>query len=79
MFIYEGLTRICANHECRQIDVICPTCTIGTMVQRKNANGSTFYGCNRFRRDAEDCCYGNMTTELYNSRQAAARMEVDAS
>lgn len=79
MFIHEGLTRICVNHECRQIEVICPTCTIGTMVQRKNANGSTFYGCNRFRRDAEDCCYGNITTELYHGRQAAARMQVDAS
>lgn len=31
-----------------KIDVPCPTCTVGEVVERRSKKGRTFYGCNRY-------------------------------
>ena len=70
----SGLLRMCANKDCQDIEVGCRRCGIGTMRQRKNQSGGVFYGCSRFRRDAADCCYENITSEEYENRRSQALM-----
>jgi len=74
----SGLLRICANKECQDIEVGCRRCGIGTMRQRKNQSGGLFYGCSRFRREAADCCYENITSEEYEKRRSHAFMSARA-
>ncbi|AFR04648.1 DNA helicase UvrD [Pectobacterium brasiliense] len=73
MVMYNGMQRICANPECKEIEIVCRRCGLGTMVKRKNKDGGVFYGCNRYRRDEADCCYENITSEEYDRRVDIAK------
>lgn len=73
MVMINGIQRICLNPECQETEIVCRRCGLGTMVERKNKDGSIFYGCNRYRRNEGDCCYENITSEEYERRVNAAR------
>ncbi|WP_298441507.1 UvrD-helicase domain-containing protein [uncultured Ferrimonas sp.] len=69
----QGFRR-CVNRDCGQIDILCLRCGIGTMKIRNNQPGKEpFYGCSRYRRDAEDCCRENIKTEAYQQRLQQAK------
>ncbi len=55
---------------CGEIEIGCLRCGIGTMVARceNDPNRETFYGCNRFRRGADDSCRENITVAAYQQR-----------
>ena len=55
---------------CGEIEIGCLRCGIGTMVARceNDPNRETFYGCNRFRRGADDSCRENITAATYKQR-----------
>ncbi|MCE9943724.1 UvrD-helicase domain-containing protein [Aeromonas rivipollensis] len=76
---FAGLLRVCANNACREIEIGCRRCGIGTMRQRKNKDGGSFYGCSRFRREAADCCYENITSEEYELRMSQATVMATSS
>ena len=63
---------------CGEIEIGCLRCGIGTMVARceKDPNRETFYGCNRFRRGADDSCGENIKIEAYEMRIRKARILV---
>ncbi|SKA44801.1 UvrD-helicase domain-containing protein [Photobacterium toruni] len=60
---------------CGEIEIGCLRCGIGTMVARceNDPNRETFYGCNRFRRGADDSCRENITAAAYQQRLKDAR------
>ncbi|MFA0692118.1 UvrD-helicase domain-containing protein [Vibrio splendidus] len=60
---------------CGEIEIGCLRCGIGTMVARceNDPNRETFYGCNRFRRGADDSCGENIKVAAYELRVAKAR------
>lgn len=60
---------------CGEIEIGCLRCGIGTMVARceNDPNRETFYGCNRFRRGAEDSCRENIKAVAYQQRLKDAR------
>ncbi|WP_305368932.1 UvrD-helicase domain-containing protein [Photobacterium leiognathi] len=60
---------------CGEIEIGCLRCGIGTMVARceNDPNRETFYGCNRFRREADDSCRENITVSAYQQRLKNAR------
>ncbi|MEC6881862.1 UvrD-helicase domain-containing protein [Photobacterium piscicola] len=60
---------------CGEIEIGCLRCGIGTMVARceNDPNRETFYGCNRFRRGADDSCRENITAVAYQQRLKDAR------
>ncbi|MFW8632091.1 UvrD-helicase domain-containing protein [Vibrio natriegens] len=61
---------------CGEIEIGCLRCGIGTMVVRceNDPNRETFYGCNRFRRGADDSCGENIKVATYEARKAKARL-----
>ncbi|MCD9518622.1 UvrD-helicase domain-containing protein [Photobacterium phosphoreum] len=62
---------------CGELEIGCLRCGIGTMVARceNDPNRETFYGCNRFRRGADDSCRENITIKSYELRiQTAAKL-----
>ncbi|WP_455811505.1 UvrD-helicase domain-containing protein [Pseudomonas graminis] len=71
MLVQGGMLRICANESCGEKEMGCRRCGIGIMLQRKNKQGVPFYGCNRYRSDAEDCCYEKISNEEYHNRIAS--------
>ncbi|TWX73800.1 UvrD-helicase domain-containing protein [Colwellia sp. C1TZA3] len=60
---------------CNEVELGCLRCGIGTMVARleNDANRETFYGCNRFRRGADDSCGENIKTEAFDNRYSEAK------
>ncbi|WP_318489458.1 UvrD-helicase domain-containing protein [Photobacterium leiognathi] len=60
---------------CGEIEIGCLRCGIGTMVARceNDLNRETFYGCNRFRRGADDSCRENITVAAYQQRLQKAK------
>ena len=61
--------------ECGEIEIGCQRCGIGTMVARKSnqrSNYETFYGCNRFRRGADDSCRENIREDEFKRRKVKA-------
>ncbi|UOE85037.1 UvrD-helicase domain-containing protein [Vibrio splendidus] len=59
---------------CGEIEIGCLRCGIGTMVARceNDPNRETFYGCNRFRRGADDSCGENIKIGAYEERMHRA-------
>lgn len=60
---------------CSEVEIGCLRCGIGTMVARleNDPNRETFYGCNRFRRGADDSCGENIKEEAFNKRYSEAK------
>ena len=60
---------------CGEVEIGCLRCGIGTMVARleNNPNRETFYGCNRFRRGADDSCGENIKIEAFEERYNEAK------
>uniref|UniRef100_A0A5Q0TLK5 UvrD-like helicase C-terminal domain-containing protein n=1 Tax=Vibrio algicola TaxID=2662262 RepID=A0A5Q0TLK5_9VIBR len=60
---------------CGEIEIGCLRCGMGTMVARSenDPNRETFYGCNRFRRGADDSCGENIKTKAYQERVIQAK------
>lgn len=60
---------------CGEIEIGCLRCGIGTMVVRceNDPNRETFYGCNRFRRGADDSCGENIRVEAHEARLVEAK------
>ncbi|MDG1816392.1 MAG: UvrD-helicase domain-containing protein [Glaciecola sp.] len=61
---------------CAEVEVGCLRCGIGTMVARleNDPNRQTFYGCNRYRRGAEDSCGENIKLDDYERRYSEAKI-----
>lgn len=64
---------------CSEVEVGCLRCGIGTMVARLENDPSreTFYGCNRFRRGADDSCGENIKIGAFKKRYTEAKRVVD--
>jgi DNA helicase-4 len=60
---------------CAEVELGCLRCGIGTMVARleNDPNRETFYGCNRFRRGADDSCGENIRIEAFDNRYSEAK------
>jgi len=60
---------------CGEVELGCLRCGTGTMVARceNDPNRETFYGCNRFRRGADDSCGENIRVEEYEKRLLVAK------
>jgi DNA helicase-4 len=60
---------------CGEVELGCLRCGIGTMVARleNDPNRETFYGCNRFRRDADDSCGENIKAVDFDKRYSEAK------
>lgn len=63
---------------CGEIEIGCLRCGIGTMVARceNDPNRETFYGCNRFRRGADDSCGENIRIKAYEMRVNKAKIVI---
>jgi DNA helicase-4 len=63
---------------CAEVELGCLRCGIGTMVARleNDPNRETFYGCNRFRRGADDSCGENIRIEAYEERYSEAKVHL---
>lgn len=61
---------------CSEVEVGCLRCGIGTMVARSenDPDRETFYGCNRFRRGADDSCGENIKVEAFEIRYSEAKL-----
>lgn len=64
---------------CGEIELGCLRCGIGTMVARceNDPNRETFYGCNRFKKGADDSCGENIRVEAYEQRIISAKSKID--
>ncbi|MFT6908372.1 MAG: DNA helicase-4 [Oleiphilaceae bacterium] len=64
---------------CDEIELGCLRCGIGTMVARceNDPNRETFYGCNRFKKGADDSCGENIRVEAYEQRIISAKSKID--
>ncbi|GAW97616.1 MULTISPECIES: UvrD-helicase domain-containing protein [Colwellia] len=60
---------------CGEVELGCLRCGSGTMVSRleNDPNRETFYGCNRFRRGADDSCGENIRLEAFDKRYSEAK------
>ncbi|PKH03097.1 DNA helicase UvrD [Psychromonas sp. MB-3u-54] len=60
---------------CGEVELGCLRCGIGTMVARleNDPKRETFYGCNRFRRGADDSCGENIKIEAFKKRYREAK------
>lgn len=64
---------------CGEIELGCLRCGIGTMVARceNDPKRETFYGCNRFKKGADDSCGENIRVEAYEQRIISAKSKID--
>jgi len=65
---------------CAEVELGCLRCGMGTMVARleNDPNRETFYGCNRFRRGADDSCGENIRVEAFDKRYSEAKVAIKA-
>ena len=63
---------------CSEVELGCLRCGMGTMVARleNDPNRETFYGCNRFRRGADDSCGENIRVEVFDKRYSEAKVHL---
>ena len=63
---------------CGEVELGCLRCGMGTMVARleNDPNRETFYGCNRFRRGADDSCGENIRVEAFEKRYSEAKVHL---
>ncbi|TRX53470.1 UvrD-helicase domain-containing protein [Thalassomonas sp. M1454] len=63
---------------CGEVELGCLRCGIGTMVARleNDPNRETFYGCNRFRRGADDSCGENIKVAEFEQRYEVAKQMI---
>jgi len=63
---------------CGEVELGCLRCGMGTMVARleNDPNRETFYGCNRFRRGADDSCGENIRVEAFEERYSEAKVHL---
>jgi DNA helicase-4 len=60
---------------CSEVELGCLRCGIGTMIARleNDTSRETFYGCNRFRRGADDSCGENIRVGAFEKRYSEAK------